>query len=162
NPEPAWLPLYFAQWAGSSLVLPDPVVQLLAYPARAANTDDAAKPLPVPALPNPSPDLTLVPLLRYGTDYEFRVRLVDLTGGGPRWDDPIVPRGLAPTSLAPFRRFVPPKSLEVEATPPAPAPPDKPPAMRTITTLAVRRPRIGYPEAIFAGVDLATFSAANL
>ena len=30
NTEPAWLPLYFAQWAGGSLVLPDPVVGQLA------------------------------------------------------------------------------------------------------------------------------------
>ena len=162
NAEPAWLPLYFAQWAGSSLVLPDPVVQLLAYAVRTANTDDVKKPLPAPALPNPSPDLTTVPLLRYGNDYEFRVRLVDLTGGGPTSDDPIVHPGPAPTSLAAFRRFVPPKSLEIDATPPAPAPPEKPPAVRTITTLDARRPRISYPEAIFAGVDPATFSPAQL
>jgi hypothetical protein len=40
-------------------------------------------PLPPPTLPNPNPDLTSVPILRYGNDDEFRVRFVDLTGGGP-------------------------------------------------------------------------------
>ena len=37
-----------------------------------------------------------------------------------------------------------------------------PPATRTIQTLSVQRPRINYPEAIFAGVAPSTFALANL
>ncbi len=157
NDQPAWLPLYFAQWAGSSLVLPDPVVQLLAF----AFSNIGAT-LPPPALPNPNPDLTSVPTLLYGNDYEFRVRLVDLTGGGPLSSDTAVHPGPAPQSLANFLRYIPPKSLEVVASPALPGYPQNPPPVRTIQTLDVNRPRIGYPEAIFAGVDPATFSLTNL
>ncbi|HLI10048.1 MAG TPA: hypothetical protein VKY65_00485 [Alphaproteobacteria bacterium] len=162
NDQPAWLPLYFAQWAGASLVLPDPVVQLLAYAVNAANTAKAGQPLPPPSLPNPNPDLTGVPALLYGNDYEFRVRLVDLTGGGPLATDQAVHPGPAPVTQVGFRRHVPPKSLEVVSSPTIPPFPAKPPATRTIQTLAVRRPRINYPEAVFAGVDPATFTLSNL
>ncbi|MGZ3195916.1 MAG: hypothetical protein ACXWI1_02200 [Croceibacterium sp.] len=162
NAQAAWLPLYFAQWAGASVVLADPVVSTLSAAL------DPTRPLPLPPPANPLPDLTAVPTLRYGNDYEFRVRLVDLTGGGGRPDDPFVHPGPAPTSLIGFRRVVPPKALEIAASPPLPpprqtlppAPP--PPPVRTITSLSVRRPRIGYPEAIFAGVDPKTFAPANL
>ena len=162
NDQEAWLPLYFAQWAGASLVLPDPVVQLLAYAANANNTAAASGPIPIPPLPNPNPNLTTVPRLRYGNDYEFRVRLADLTGGGPLFTDAAVHPGQAPVTQLNFRRYVPPKSLQVVSTPPIPPPPANPPATRTITTLAVQRPRINYPEAVFAGVDPSTFALSNL
>ena len=162
NDQPGWLPLYFAQWAGASLVLPDPVVQLLAYAVNAANTSKTGQPLPPPTLPNPNPDLTGVPTLRYGNDYEFRVRLVDLTGGGPLASDTAVHPGPAPITQVGFRRHVPPKSLEVVSSPPIPPFPATPPAVRTIQTLAVQRPRISYPEAIFAGVNPSTFTLTNL
>lgn len=162
NDQPGWLPLYFAQWAGSSLVLPDPVVQLLAYAVNAANTSKTGMPLPPPTLPNPNPDLTSVPTLLYGNEYEFRVRLADLTGGGALATDTPVHPGLAPVTQVGFRRHVPPKSLEVVSSPPIPPFPATPPSVRTIQTLAVQRPRIGYPEAIFAGVDPSTFSLTNL
>jgi len=162
NAQPAWLPLYFGQWTGSSMVLPDPVVNLLAYAVNAANTPKTGDPLPAPVLPNPNPDLTLVPILRYGESYQFRVRMVDLTGGGPEVSDPVVHPGVAPVTHVGFRRHVPPKALEVVSSPAVPPPPAKPPDVRTIQTLEVRRPRIGYPEALFAGVDPSTFTAANL
>lgn len=166
NAAPAWLPLYFAQWGGSSLVLPDPVVALLAFGAQNANTVPPP-PLPPITLPNPNPDLSAVPTLRYGNSYEFRVRLSDLTGNGPLPSDKPVHPGPSATTEITFLRYVPPKSLEVVAapalspfppTPPAPIPP----AVRTITTLSVQRPRIAYPEAVFAGVDPSTFALANL
>jgi hypothetical protein len=162
NAQSSWLPLYFAQWAGTSLVLPDPVVQLLAYAVNAANTAATGNPLPAPVLPNPNPDLTAVPTLLYGDEYEFRVRLVDLTGGGPSVSDTPVHPGPAPVTQTGFLRYVPPKSLQVTSSPALPAFPAKPPSVRTIQTLAVQRPRISYPEAVFAGVDPSTFSLTNL
>ncbi len=166
NNEPAWLPLYFAQWTGSSLVLPDPVVGLLAFAVQNANANPPPA-LPPITLPNPNPDLTAIPVLRYGQNYEFRVRFTDLTGGGPLSTDSAVHPGPAPTTVVTFLRYVPPKALEVVASPaltpfPTSQPPPVPPAVRTIQTLSVQRPRIGYPEAIFAGVDPSTFALANL
>ncbi|HTA42919.1 MAG TPA: hypothetical protein VK789_10760, partial [Bryobacteraceae bacterium] len=161
NDQPSWLPLYFAEWNGESLVVQDPVVQYLATGASLAGTGN---PMPAPPLlpPNPAPVLTNVPNLVYGNDYEFRVRLVDRTGGGPQVTDDVVHAGLAPTSLAAFRRYVPPKALEVIASPSFPGYPNNPPPVRTITTLAVNRPRIGYPEAIYTGVNPSTFDLSNL
>ncbi len=157
NTQPAWLPLYFAQWMGSSLVLPDPVIQLLAFAV-----SNVGGTLPPPTMPNPSPDLSLVPTLQYGNYYDFRVRLVDLTGGSaPVGSAPIHP-GDAPQAETIFLRYVPPKSLEVVASPAIPGYPNNPPAVRTIQTLEINRPRIGYPEAIFAGVDPTTFALSNL
>jgi hypothetical protein len=157
--EPGWLPLYFGQWAGSSLVLPDPVVQLLAFAVAVA---DPPQPLPPATLPNPRADLSAIPELRYGDTFDFRVRLVDLTGGGSlSSDDPAHPGPAASTELG-FRRFVPPKSLEVVASPPIAPYPSKPPEVRTVKTLAVQRPRINYPDAVFAGVDRSVFDRPNL
>src|SRR5262249_31066337 len=147
------------QWAGSSLVLPDPVVQLLAFAVAVA---DPPQPLPPATLPNPRADLSAIPELRYGDSFDFRVRLVDLTGGGSlSSDDPSHPGPAASTELG-FRRFVPPKSLEVVASPPIAPYPSKPPEVRAIKTLAVQRPRINYPDAVFAGVDRSVFDRPNL
>jgi hypothetical protein len=150
NAEPALLPLYFAQWRGKSLVVHDNTV---------SDITPGTKDMPANLLTG---DLTGVPILRYGNDYQFRTRFVDLTGGGPLASDAAVHPGPAPAGFCPFRRFIPPKTLEVESTPPPPKPPDNPPPVRTITQLAVRRPRIGYPEALFAGVPPAVFTGASL
>ncbi len=155
--SPAWLPLYFAHWKGSSLVVDDPATtQLLS----ALIQPDL--PVPAQAPQNPSADLSGVPILRYGNDYEFRVRLVDLAGGSPRANDPIIHPGAAPQALCKFRRFIPPKALEVESLPAVPPLPNRAPAVRTIDTITIQRPHIGYPEAVFAGVDPSTFSSSNL
>ncbi len=99
---------------------------------------------------------------RRSHDYQFRVRLADLTGGGPTVGDAPVHAGLAPIGTCSFRRFIPPKALEITSFPPPPLLPAKPAASRTITKLVVARPFIGYPEAIFTGVPASTFQGANL
>jgi hypothetical protein len=157
NDNPAWLPLYFAQWAGASLVLPDPAVTMLAAGWGAA---PVTPPATVGA--GPQPNLSGVPPLRYGTDYEFQVRLVDLTGGGPDKSAAPVHPGLAPVTLARFRRYVTPKALLVDTHENLPPYPAVPPAVRAIETLTVQPPPICYPEALFAGVDPATFAPTNL
>ena len=157
--DPGWLPLYFAQWAGSSLVLPDPIVQLLAF---AVSVPNPPQPLPPATLPNPNPDLSAIPPLLYGNQYEFRVRLTDLTGGGPVSMDLSSHPGPAAITQVSFLRYVPPKTLEVVSAPSVPPYPAKPPAVREIQTLLVQRPRINYPEAVFAGVDPASFTRPNL
>lgn len=155
NHNDAWLPLYFALWTGGSVVVGDPVVQMLAAGFSGATVTP-------PTTPGPRADVSAVPTLLYGSDYEFRVRLVDLTGGGPGPDAEPVHPGAVPTTTVEFRRWVPPKALVV-ATDDNPQPyPATPPAQRPIHTLSVRRPRIGYPEAVFAGVDPATFTSTSL
>src|SRR6516164_341081 len=148
SPDPGWMPLYFTAWRGASLVVHDTTISKLS-PGTTPMPANALQPVDVPP-----------PL--YGHSFDFRVRFVDLTGGGPVVGDVPVHPGLAPIATAAFRRFIPPKALEVTTSPPPPPLPARPVAVRTITKLTVKRPHIGYPEAIFARVSPATFQGASL
>jgi hypothetical protein len=148
SPDPGLMPLYFTAWRGASLVVHDPTISKIS-------------PGTTPMPPNALQSVDVPPPL-YGHSFDFRVRLVDLTGGGPAVGDGPVHPGLAPIATAPFRRFIPPKTLEITTTPPPPPLPARPVAARTITKLSVKRPHIGYPEAIFARVSPATFQGASL
>jgi hypothetical protein len=161
NSAEAWLPLYFAQWRGHSLVVHDDTTSKLT---------PGTKPMPGNFL---EAFLAKIPVLRYGRDYQFRVRLADLTGGGPQSIDPSSNLALAPVGKCHFVRHLQPKALVTSQTPAPPAitrgtfpavpsqvpVPDPTLAIQTIT---VQKPRIGYPEAIFAGIDPATFTGASL
>ncbi|WP_207483545.1 hypothetical protein [Arenibaculum pallidiluteum] len=119
-----WLPPYFTRWMGGSLIAAD------ATAFRMAET-----PLPARVL-NPVGERA-VPL-RYGTSYEFRVRLADITGGGPgpeAQDEPPSAVGACR-----FRRFVPPGAPRV-AEPVAS--PDG------TLALSVGRPALGYPALVY-------------
>lgn len=76
--------------------------------------------------------------LRYGKSYEFRVRLTDLTGGGPGPDaENEPPSGIATCR---FRRFVPPSSPNVA----------KPVENGDGTlTFSIGRPMLGYPALVY-------------
>ncbi len=150
--DPGWLPLYFAAWRGASLVVADPTMAQLNPPA----------PTGTPATPTSLLHGVPVPPPLYGHSYQYRVRMADLTGGGPTLADAPVHPGLVPVGTCPFRRYLPPKALEVSSFPPPPPLPAKPAASRTITKLVVQRPHIGYPEAIFAGVPATTFQGNSL
>ena len=135
DPEP-WLPRYFAQWRGTSLIAPDSVP----YQLTAGNT-------PLPA----SIYSSLVPrdLLRYGNTYQFVTRLVDLTQGGPAVNTPPLHSAPSPVGGCTFQRFIHPRKPRVETVPP----PAKGGAVQTITQISVWRPLLAYPEFLFAGVS---------
>lgn len=135
----AWhLPSYFAVWRGGSLVLPDPAQQSL-NGSPADNSTWAALPLP---------ERRALPALRYGQQWDFRVRMVDLSGGGPQLDD--VSEDATPTSVATLRflRHAPPRPLRIETLENTSASPTSPP-----DSLFIRRPLLAYPDFGFAGVD---------
>jgi hypothetical protein len=130
-----WLSPYFTQWTGSSLIAAD------ATAFKVANTALG------PRVLNPVGERS-VPL-RYGQSYEFRVRLTDLTGGGPGTgaeNEP--PSGVATCR---FRRFVPP------GLPSIAEPVDNPDGTRTIS---IGRPMLGYPALVYT--PLATAEARLL
>ena len=121
-----WLPSFFTSWAGRSVIIRDRTAfQVSGQPVVAAD------------LPMEPVDDDAVPL-RYGDDYEFRVRLKDLSGGGPNADRRHHNPAPAPVLRAPFRRFVPPKEVTVKAEP---------------ARLLIERPPIGYPDLVFTGFD---------
>lgn len=130
----SWLPRYFAQWRGKSLIVNDLDAYLLS---------GGAAPASPPAI---TPDLPPVQLL-YGHDYDFRTRLLDLTGGTP---DPGLEAGINPgpatSATCAFRRFLAPKAVTfplTRGTPPQP-----------IDSLSFARPILGYPEFQFAGITV--------
>jgi hypothetical protein len=126
-----WLPTYFTQWTGRSVVALDPDEREL-----------GGKPAATGGLQPVADDL--VPL-RYGESYDFRVRLVDIAGGGPAAGDVAVNHAPAPVATVPFRRFVPPGPVRLDPEP-GPVDPLAPPASYT-----VHRPRLGYPELVYTG-----------
>jgi len=153
-----WLPLYFTAWRGTSLVADDPTISQLNPPDKAQPSGNSEN-TPLPSTSLRPANLPTPP--QYGQSYDFRVRLVDLSGGGPAVNEQPVHPGLAPIATVAFRRYIPPKALQVTATR-APTHARTPPSARAIAKLVVRPPLLGYPEAIFAGVSPATFQGASL
>ena len=140
-----WLPSWFVNWRGTSLVV--------------STTDDQRLMHVPPGRPEP-----LVPVdaddveLRYGRRYEFRVRMADTTGGGPTTDSTPSRLGEAPTALVHMKRHRPPATVDFDPFTPA--------TDGSIASIRVRRPRLGYPEAVFAAgaaarADLLAQIAAN-
>jgi hypothetical protein len=123
-----WLPAYFASWTGASMVVD--------------TTDDKA------LRGNPAPKAPLFDArgldtpLRYGRQYEFRVRMADGSGGGPALGAERFTDGEAPIAGIHFRRHLPPKRLRLmnQTT------------SATGTQIVLERPRVDYPAAVFADI----------
>jgi hypothetical protein len=139
-----WLPQYFAQWRGRTLVVTDPYGYVFSggqFPPPALPSDSEFTGTTSESMPAVS--------LRYGQPYQFRTRLADLTGGGPEATD-ASPNDAGSTSIT-FKRYVPPKKVRLTLG-----------AVDSIGNqpLTVDRPGINYPEMVFAGAaDQATLAA---
>ncbi|HEX9143469.1 MAG TPA: hypothetical protein VGA09_04300, partial [Candidatus Binatia bacterium] len=152
-----WLPSYFTQWYGPSLALPD---------GRAAQLDETG------ALANPGtyhdaniaqhpdqkgglyePILPAQVELKYGNEYEFRVRLGDLSGGGPIVTDHELNDAPATSSSIVFKRYVAPKQLKVVPRGAQPAPTSPTVVFYAGDIFDVSRPRLGYPALLFTEMD---------
>jgi len=132
----AWLPRYFATWRGGSLCEPDPIPKALTTRS-------------LPEAPSRTA-VDLTTLLSYGHIYSFRVRLGDLSCGGPDLGSFPVNPGPASIGTQVFQRLVPPKAPVVEQRDqdgkPVVAQPSVPSAP---ASLFVRRPSIVYPEVLY-------------
>jgi hypothetical protein len=123
-----WLPSYFTKWQGTSLVLRDATLNRLADTP--PNNVSPLSPVNENAVP-----------LRYGHDYDFRVRLMDSSGGGPTSsDDPAHPAASG-VGRCNFRRFVPPRLCGLSATSLSPD--------GRKAKYSVSRPLLGYPGLVF-------------
>jgi hypothetical protein len=141
GPTPFWLPAYFATWRGASLVLADQNLVVL----HQTTTTTSSYLLDREKTFVPVAD-TEVPL-RYGRTYEFRVRLADLTRGGPDWRAPLPDPPASSVVSIEFRRRKRPGPIAVLGRPGKDEQlPGVPP--RSIT---IARPKLGYPEATFTG-----------
>jgi hypothetical protein len=131
-----WLPLYFAQWRGLPLGTRDDTPHLLAggTAANAAGSTQLA--------PSNYTGTTTARLL-YGTTYEFRTRLCDLSGGGPQVSDLPINPTVADRARLTFSRYVPPKAFRIATAF------DAPHVAPHVDRIALTRPLIAYPEALF-------------
>ncbi|WP_437912532.1 hypothetical protein WME73_36280 [Sorangium sp. So ce302] len=136
-----WLPSYMTQWNGTSLVLPDENA------AAIFKTEQAQAPASLGRLYD-ALGLNAIPL-RYGRIYEFRVRLMDPTGGGPRVTDDPIQEAPAPVAKVPFRRHVVPEPVRVLGLPKFPD--EDLDTFYRADSLKVRRPLLGYPSVVFTG-----------
>jgi hypothetical protein len=128
-----WLPTYFNAWTGPSLVTLD---------TDRARLSGAPIPAGAARVTGTTPDIPL----RYGTTYDFRVRLMDHTGGGPTLNEqPTIP-GPAPTATILFRRWIRPLALQLTDPPPPTPDPANPP-----TTLTLSRPLLHHPAVVCTG-----------
>jgi hypothetical protein len=141
-----WLPAYLAQWNGTSLVIPDEDAAALFHTEKAkaslGRVYDAVGLQDIP--------------LRYGTSYDFRVRLVDPTGGGARSDADPVYDAPSPTATVAFRRHVVFEPVRIAGMPQFPPPKVMPPSQDAEgffldDKIEVPRPLLNYPSVVFTG-----------
>jgi len=113
NSDHYWLPMYYAHWIGKNMVTEDQDA-LEIY----KNDQDNG------AMQNEIQDKrveknkTLIPALlqttlRYGKTYEFRVRMTDISGGGPEISDDPLNAAASPETSVSFKRFVNPAMLRI-------------------------------------------------
>jgi hypothetical protein len=125
----AWLPAEAARWAGGSLLGGDPLRTVFAGRA----------------LTPPLPPVEVPIALRYGRTYEFRARVMDMTGGGPGPSErPAAPNPRGTARLR-YRRFAPPRDMLIDA-------PRQDPESRRVVVNHYR-PVISYPDALFLEGD---------
>lgn len=135
----SWLPIYFTSWKGRSLVGFDTLEGQLKGIDPAPQLVDGVLPATV---------------LAYGKSYQFRVRLCDLTGGGPELGDAPRNGGPQPVLDFDFRRYVRPTTAKVlTALPVDPDPAAAP------DSIELSRPMLGYPACLFAGGAVSDLAA---
>lgn len=137
-----WMPAYFTQWSGRSLITDDMLGLQLSGQTPDEGVYTAVGDNAVP--------------LRYGGQYDLRVRLVDLSGGGPAVTDGVVNPSAAPVATCRFRRHVPFDQVTFGGLPAAPDPAAPPAA------LTVARPRLGHPAALYTAAADAEALLADL
>ncbi len=167
NSDHFWLPMYYAHWIGKSLVTEDKdamaIYRTIEDNGRAQETLETGKVNPNNAL-EPG---TIETKLRYGNSYQFRIRLADISGGGPSLLDEPLNSAPSPETTVQFKRFVNPGMLRIEK------PIELKDNKRTYfnssnnsetqfeanPTLKIKRPLLEYPAVVFtdkyqkAGLD---------
>ncbi len=176
QPQPYWLPMYFANWTGHSMVLPDEDAATV-YQNTHPNLD--ADPDGQPATDKDGNPVTtgtgvtgaaqnqlnqiyqagiLNAQLRYGQGYEFRVRMQDISGGVPSIDRQPINETPSDIGFCRFKRFIAPiqpRIQEIESNPEA-AEGDIHPVTgvdgpNNLDALNIRRPKLGYPAVVYTG-----------
>ncbi|HSB92393.1 MAG TPA: hypothetical protein VLC28_04715, partial [Flavitalea sp.] len=148
--QPFWLPSYFAQWNGNSLVLPD--MQAIEIYKKEQNENDSLIASEAgngkKAQKNNLYDAAGLQdiQLKYGANYEFQVRMADTTGGGPGIKDPRKHDALKPICQQAFRRHVIPQHFRFLTPLPV-----KDFELFDQPQVTIARPLLGYPSVLYTG-----------
>jgi hypothetical protein len=150
-----WLPMYFANWNGHSLVLPDSEAAQIyqtTHPDVKPDPEDTVKDTGTGVTGPAQNQLSqlyaagaLNTMLRYGRHYEFRVRLRDLSGGGAPLLPEVKPINETPSNRGRcrFKRYVAPNRPCVADLP------VNTDEVTTLKQLRLQRPLLGYPAVVY-------------
>jgi hypothetical protein len=145
-----WLPMYFANWNGKSMVLPDDdATSIYQHDDVLDNSRTNVKSGPVNANNNlnklyaPTPITTT---LRYGALYDFRVRLADMSGGGPDANHEPTNHVASQIATVHFKRFVAPNAPRISRLPV-----NTEDGIFHDAEITLKRPLLGYPAVVFTG-----------
>jgi len=153
-----WLPMYFASWNGHSMVLPDEDAALI---YQTTNVDvledptDTSNTLIGPAQNQLNQIYSAAPLnteLRYGNNYEFRVRMQDISGGSPSLDTNPINETSNDIASCRFKRFISPNQPRIQEMQPTGNDDDaiaNSDEGTEIAELNIQRPKLGYPAVVF-------------
>ena len=157
-----WLPMYYANWIGQSMVLPDADaaniyqttnVDVLADPIDANNDiGTGVSHAAVNQLNQIYQAGSVNTELRYSNNYQFRVRMQDLSGGAPGIEtNPLNPTSSDITQCR-FKRYISPNQpriIEMLALGNGDNGFVNTDSAIEITQLNIQRPKLGYPAVIF-------------
>ena len=157
-----WLPMYFANWIGGSMILPN---QEAAAIYQTTNTDvqkdledsvnDTGTGVSGPAqnqLNQIYRSGIINTTLRYGNIYEFRIRMQDLSGGSPRLETNPVNETASDTAGCRFKRFISPNQPRIQEMHPSGNDDSilvNNDTATAITELNIQRPKLGYPAVVY-------------
>lgn len=157
NSDHYWLPMYYAHWIGKSLVTEDQdALEIYRNHENNGGIQDEVQDKMVVQ------NKALIPSelhteLRYGNTYEFRIRMTDISGGGPNLNDDPINASPSPETSVSFKRYVNPSLLRIE----------KPVAIRSnqktyfnaldkdetqfdpTPSFVIQRPLLEYPAVVF-------------
>jgi hypothetical protein len=162
--ENYWLPMYFANWNGHSMVLPDEDAANIYQTTNVDVENDPEDPIndtgtgvSGPAQNQLNQIYNAGPInteLRYGSNYEFRIRLQDLSGGAPALISQPVNETASDISTCRFKRYLSPNQPRILEMLPSGnddnilVNKDTP---NKLTELNVQRPKLGYPAVVYTG-----------
>lgn len=137
-----WLPMYFANWNNTSIVLPDKT-------AARIYQSEAEKNTPVKVSDTYLPIETKTKL-EYGNEYNFRVRLSDISGGTPAPSTPTLSDfSVSHIGRTYFKRYVAPHAVII--TNEAEIISNTDDHNFNGSSLKLSRPVLGYPAVVYTG-----------
>ncbi|WP_026898278.1 hypothetical protein [Daejeonella oryzae] len=148
NSSNYWLPMFFSNWNDCSLVIPDKTAAELYQNSRAVQKkpDGTVEDRQV----NVSNTYKADPLntrLRYGNSYFFRIRLADISGGGPKVGEEAINPGPGGIAKSDFKRYVAPSTLRLSENENLKHTTDD--LNFTGETLVIKRPVLEYPTVVY-------------